>query len=577
MVREEGGAVVAEESAAVRTPAEARAAKREKSKIVSTPTVEKIAKNVGDEGVKVKEDVATRSAEIESSPFVKRVLEKVNEETAQEAMMADRVARDAEAIGVAQKMVRSTSKWKAANEARKAAKAAKEEAIKSGKTGRHKEVRQAATKEAAAENALRNEFKDLTPQEGLQTLAKIQGRLHAGEINAETAEQLSRMVDDSVNTTPTNFSWEVDDFNTATQGWFRKLSGMIGDKTFMALMGLSVGAYELFGPEKAEGGMLTSIAKGLSGAVNLPKAEIALIKAAKAARLTGIEVAEDTMVVAAKEFQQGLRGTADSGPVAFIRELPTLMRTIKSDFMGRKMMNPYQWMNMVLPGRANLAINPGVFKASFSMAEYSNTSSMKLVIDNWVRNYPMIKSERNAISKMFEPLLEPMKNQVSFDFALDRVKVLKTEVERLTTNKKLPIDVREAQIDVAKAELEGYEKVVKDLSGSVDKFHKEYQVVAEQAAKQFPQAKLYFALDDTIEFKKYPFMKNLPLSPEEKEIVGIMREQMLHYKARIDELKVPTIKGPYVAHILHPKFNIRETLNQFGGESSRGCLHEFLS
>lgn len=573
--------------APARTKADMRKAQR--SRKITTPVVEKVSKESGPDAAKVKEDITARSASFDADPRAKDVLEKTTAVTQSDIDSAERLVSTPKAISEAEDLISAQpgDKWRAARDkinarkaaakikAEKKAKEVKVEAVKAGKTGRHKVVRESADTEAALERDVRNQFTDIDPEGALQVMGEYDQMLKAGDITAEEALVMSSRLQDSLassaNTTPSGFQYFLDQ----TDNWFVQLRRIVGNKTFMALMGLGAGVYGLFSPDEAEAGVLSSVVKGLKNVADLPKAQMALIRAAKTARLSGVDVAEDTMIVAAKDFQRGLKGTSEVGPIPFIRELPNLIRTIKSDFPGRKFMNPYQMMNMVLPGRANLAINPGVFRASFSMAEYSNSATMSRVIDNWVREYPFIKSERVAIAKMFEPLTESMQKQVAYDFALDRVKVLKKEMERLVKNKKFPADVKEAQMDVTRAELEGYENTVKELAGSVEKFHQEYLTVAEQAAKQFPQAKIYYALDDTAEFKKYPFMKKIALSPEEKEIVGIMREQMLHYKARIDELGVPTISGPYVAHVLHPKFNVRQALNQFGGESARAAYMRF--
>lgn len=346
---------------------------------------------------------------------------------------------------------------------------------------------------------------------------------------------------------------------------------------FFGLAGIGAAAFHLFNPDTAEAGMgslLGKAAKAVSG--QLDTKMIGLLEEMSQRGLHVEKITSDNVVHIMKEgFQRGLQDSKFGGPTQILKSGPKWIvdatKKLKYSFMS-----PYQVGEVVLDVNRNKLNNPAVWRASYSMAEYMNIHNGQRVFRN-ILTQTGISSDKKMLQQMFEPLAPMMKQQVEYDHALNMMRILDKAKARLLKGQVSGKRVRKSKygdIEAIDAQIDEYQKMADELAPAVDNFHKEYLKVAEQAAAKSPSARLFYALDDTTDFEKYPFLARMNFTAQEKQALGQMREQLLVYKQRLKDLKVATKDGPYAHYLLHPGYKAGE-YEELAGDLTRNAYTKF--
>jgi hypothetical protein len=350
------------------------------------------------------------------------------------------------------------------------------------------------------------------------------------------------------------------------------LRKIVGHKTAMAVFGVPAAMMSFFlnptgDMPTAEAGIADSFIRGLANVKNVPEATAAFMRQVqKAGYIVAQDVPKDKFVLTAEEFQRGLHGGADTGAAWVLKNLEQFRSKVPSkEAIRHKFMSPGMVIEEATGLGKNIAANPAVFKVSYQASEYNNIRRAQKVFGN-ILDDAGIKSARNEVSEAMKPLMEDMYGQIEYDWRHNQVQQLKTQVERLT--KKVESgkanDLDSDQITIAESTIRNHEKAMDGLKGVPDRLKKSWTPIVEKLAAEHPSVKLYLALDDTPDFVKYPFLKNLTFSSDERVALGRMREQFLHYKNRIDEIGEKTMSGAYVPYVMHPEFNAKRFVHQVG-------------
>ena len=551
-----------------------------------------IAKSTGKTPKEVHQNISDVSRAAEKDPVVKDVLSKTNEPVNSEAGLSGQTSvREAvteakkislgERRNVIKELAEANKKLKTAKEAAGITKhpEGSREAIEAEIRAVPREQKKAVKAAAETEAAIEKEGRDLLINIDMHEAEAIAGDLIKGfDEGALTAEETLKellKVDYALEGSARTTEQGLSAFRDRTTNVFAHLRKMVGNKAFYAILGTSPLLINMFMPEESEAGVLSSVIKGLKAAKNVPEATVKLATAMKeAGYVVSKEITPTTFVIKPAEFQRGLVGSESGGPAAVLKNIGTWGKDLTEK--GRfKFMGSYQVFQEILGVGKNLMNNPAVFKASYQAAEYNNINMANRVIDNIIRESG-IKPQGSEIAKMFKPLITDMNNQVMHGWRADRVKTLKSEINNIGKRKYSDPAVRQADLEIHEAELAEHVRGLKELEGSVETFHKNYNAVAERAAMQFPEVKVALAVGDTPDFAKYPFLSKLKFSPDEEVLVGRVRELMASYKARLDGMKVKTISGPYYPHVLHPEFNVKDIM-RMTGEHQGGAFRKFYS
>ena len=351
-----------------------------------------------------------------------------------------------------------------------------------------------------------------------------------------------------------------------------QLRKVVANKSFMATFGVGAGAYAMFMPgQEAEAGMLSRSGKVLS---EIGEATIQAMK--KAGYVVSHEIPADQFLIkAADGFQHGLKSTKEGGAIKILSDIADWAKNApKTEKLRHKLMTPGMVFEEILHQGENMMNNPAVHKASFQAAEYGNTLNGHKVIKNILRESG-IESAQKEVRKAFQPLLEDMNKQIEFEWRTDQIKSLEGSIERLTKNKKgQSLEITEASKASIAKEIEEHQKMLEPLRDSVSSYHKKWEAIAAQAAKDHASVRVTLALGDS-KFEKYPFMRDIPLNPNEQVAVGRLREQLLQYKERIKGVNEEVIAGDYVPHIIHPDFDTRGMVDKLGGGAKGGQYLRF--
>ena len=350
-----------------------------------------------------------------------------------------------------------------------------------------------------------------------------------------------------------------------------QLRKVVANKSFMATFGIGAGAYAMFMPgQEAEAGMLSRSGKVLS---EIGEATIQAMK--KAGYVVSHEIPADQFLIKAGDFQRGLRSTKEGGAIKILSDINDWAKNApKTEKLRHKLMTPGMVFEEVLNLGENMMNSPAVHKVSFQAAEYGNTLLGQQAVRNILRESG-IESAQKEVRKAFQPLLEDMNKQIEFEWRTDQVKSLTESISRLTKNKKgQALEVVEASKTSIAKEIEEHQRMLEPLKDSVSSYHKKWEAIAKQAAKDHAAVRVTLALGDS-KFEKYPFMREIPLNPNEQVAAGRLREQLLQYKERIKGVNEEVIAGDYVPHIIHPDFNTREMVDKLGGGAKGGQFLRF--
>lgn len=385
----------------------------------------------------------------------------------------------------------------------------------------------------------------ITKPEAMRMGADIAKQEMAGKMTKLEAlkafEDLQRRVEVSVRMNPAD-QMELFDGIAPILSQLRKQAGLT---TFFAAMGVGAEVFDLFSPSEAEAGIGSATTR-------------MLLKSSKETLMAGLEKAghivpdvvdNSKFFLKNAEFQRGLADSAAGGPSKVLRNMAVLLKTGKYS-LRRSLMNPYQQMNEILNLGEGIMNNPAVFKASYMMAEYKNIRNGLKVFGNMLKEAG-IPSAKKEVEEAFKPLIPLMKKQVGFEYYTDEVAKLEKQLSRLQGKKVKDAAVLN-DIKSTKQRLAIGRKKIKEYEPGVAEYHAEWEKVAAEMAEKHPAVKVFLAADDSAEFAKYPFLRNLPLAENEQLLVGRVKRQMAEYRGRLEDAGVKTRSGDYMHYTLHP-------------------------
>ena len=428
-------------------------------------------------------------------------------------------------------------------------------------------------------------YSKLSPEEALEEVKGItelhrQGKVTAEEViyrtNQITEAQTLDEFDNAGNFVGNKFASEngMGDWLAMFDPLIKHMRGVVGNKTFMSVFGLGAGAYAMFmDPQTggvgapAEAGIASHFVQGLKAVKDVGKASAALMKnMADAGYVVPSHVPDDKFLLKYGEYQKGLRGTDKGGPAKILADFQNWSSKAPKDSLRYKVMSPGMIFDEVLGIGKQLMNNPAVFRASFQAAEFNNITRSSKVVTNILRDAG-VESVRGEVRQAYKPLTDGMLKQVEFDWRSDKVKDLTKEVDTITKNKKkYPADVVEASLKAAQDELAMHQQSLEGLKDFLPKYHSTWESITKDLAAKHSSVRIFLALGDNAQFEKYPFMKSIGLSNDEKVAVGRLKEHLAQYKQRIKDVKEETISGDYAPHILHPDFKPREFTKLVGRE-----------
>jgi hypothetical protein len=431
---------------------------------------------------------------------------------------------------------------------------------------------------------LSSRVRALDPDTATGLVSSIAKSHAAGDMTAEEALHKSETIINTI-TDPANLKFASEqamyDWSAPFDSFISTLRQKVGTKTFMAAFGVPAGMVTFFagpqgGANEAEaGGMSEAIVRGLSAVKDVGKASAELMKNMKAANyIVDSVVPETKYLLHYSEYQRGLKGTPEGGPANIISKFQEWAAGGNKSSLRYKFMSPGMIFDEVLGVGKQLMNNPAVFKASYQAAEYNNIMRAGKVIGNILRESG-IESAAAEVRAMFKPLTENMSKQVEFEWRSGQIKDLTTELKRYESGspKGLKDDVFASSKAKAEEELAMHQSKIAGLENAIPEYHAKWNAVAEEAAKKHSSVRTFLALGDNAQFEKYPFLKGIKFTPEEKVAVGRMREQLLQYKQRLKDIGEETISENYAPHIFHPDFNAREFVNTVGGDATKANIY----
>ena len=457
------------------------------------------------------------------------------------------------------------------------------------KTGKVSVLKNSLDKKLAEE--LAPKWQPYSYDEALAAGKAIIKDFDAGTINAKEAHQKAQDIIESALTSPkldSNQRRLILEDAEKTSSHYGKKAALLG---FFALTAGSASMFEMFQPETANAGIISF----LSGAAKLGdnvvseaaqagvKAKgIEFLRKARSTSLIVDAIKDNTTYHIPKTgFQRGLWDSEFGGPTQILKHATEWVKS-KENRTIYKYMTPYQVEQAILNiGKNNLG-SVSVHKASYFMSEVNNIKNSQQVVRN-ILQVAGIKSENKAIEKLFEPLLPGMKAQIEHDFHMWKVditasarKKLMTKAAKLTERgKPIPKDYAK-DIAILDQKISEHAAGANALKQQLSEYHMNFTPLAQQAAEQFPEARIFFALDDTPGFKKYSFLKNITFSPEEQLTVDRLRKQLGVYKERLADIKVKTMNEPYVHYSLHRGFDFKRQ-ELLGSDFTRNAYTKFYS
>jgi hypothetical protein len=195
--------------------------------------------------------------------------------------------------------------------------------------------------------------------------------------------------------------------------------------------------------------------------------------------------------------------------------------------------------------------------ASMQSAVSTNSLHGLRIAENIAKTVPGLMEDYGKTSKEIAAYMKPL--QESYDnFAIP---LAKTEFEIKNTEtviNNLTKQLKEDGADVVNLnnmikEQTGKLQSLKDLNsqyaGSEFTSAKDALVKGqEELAKKYSATRIALAAEDTADFVKYPFMRNIPMTFDEKAAVGLYKDMMNNYKVRSVDAGMDVINGPYIRH-----------------------------
>lgn len=412
-----------------------------------------------------------------------------------------------------------------------------------------KEVREAGEKAA---KDIADEVK-LSPYSSMEQFAddgrQIAKAEQAGDISPKEAlnqfNRMERRAAISTKITQSDKNQMLDVLSPIIQ----QLKGKAGITGFMAAFGVSSGVFNLFQPAEAEAGIIGSLAKRAAKSVPGLTDEAAeeFMTAMQKSKHIVPNVAEGQTFLAEEGFQTGLGKYA---PMRILREGTNLTKHAKKLGLMTNA-GPYQKFNILLNLKEGLMNNPAVHKASYMIAEVRNTRNAYKVFDNMFKEAGVEDCAREVGSVM-ESLVPLQKKQIAFEFHTDRAVKLEKQLEKLR-GKKVIDAATEGDIKIAEQTLAMSRTEAKKLTSAVADYHKSWDEAIVPLAEKHKGVRFFLAAEDTVDFKKHSFLKNMEFSESDKLFIAKYKRQMAEYRVRLTKGGHKTRSGEYVHYVLHPK------------------------
>ncbi len=394
---------------------------------------------------------------------------------------------------------------------------------------------------------LKKEIPDISLDNMRSSMVSIMKGEKAGELAAKDAIKQVEELSLRVNKSPTMAGIDKNESMGAMAEYVARLRKQSGITSFMTAFGVGAATLMSLTADEAEaanyGGILTKsfTKEALEG---FTKKTISALERKQLA--VGRVMSDDVMFIPEKAFQTGLTETLDGGAKYFLNNINKVYRA-SGKSIRRSLMSPQMQFNEILKATEGKLINPAVFKATFFNSEALNVKNGLRVASNIFKD-GNIASAKKEVIKMFDPLIPKAEQQYLHDYHKQMADELGTKLKKMKKPNK-------AVSNEMKHDIYKHEGVAKKLESDVADYHTSYQEIAEEAANKYSSARVFFAADDSVKFKKYPFMKNIDLSQDELLAVGRMKRQMAEYRLRLEKNKVNTISGDYMHYSLHPKVN----------------------
>lgn len=316
----------------------------------------------------------------------------------------------------------------------------------------------------------------------------------------------------------------------------------------LALFGVGSSVFSLFNAEEVEASPVAAVKTGT---------RILMEEMAAKKYIVPKILDDDVFHISAKEgFQRGLGNTAAGGPLSVLKNSDKLVK--KGTFALSKAMSPGQVMNAIFNIGEGIMNNPAVSKASYMMAEAMNIDNGLKVMSNIFKKAG-IKSAQKEVVEEFAHLAPLMEKQVAHDYYTTRTGDLTAELKTLYTKKAAGKEGKAITEDIAstKQQLAIARKNVAKNKEGLEQYHREWEATAEVAAHKHSSVRTFLAADDSAEFAKYPFLKNVAFSDAEKLAIGRIKRQMADYRLRLEEAEVRTKSGDFMHYTLHPQVNAK--------------------
>ena len=343
---------------------------------------------------------------------------------------------------------------------------------------------------------------------------------------------------------------------TSTVSIISMLRKIVAGTAFLAMMGITPGVFEMFGPKEAEA---SSIVRGLGAAARIGGRKLArqevkagverIAQEVVDAGLTPFMAGPKDLIIRAGQFMRGLPDSKAGGPTRVLKRLKDFSTKNVKPGIRHKMMSPAQIFDEVLNISEGEMNNAGVFRSSYQSAEYHNIFDSDDILRNIMRETG-ITGDPRMLGEMFDELVPYQIRHIRQNWHKSQITEVGKQIKKL---KKTKLD-KVGEIDLAMAEetLKSHELAVLDFEGATKEFHDVWHPIAQQAATKSPSARVYFTVFDGPDFPKIPWMKDIGLAPNEMRAAGLWKEQLLEYRHRIEELGEEVITGAYAPVILHP-------------------------
>lgn len=194
-----------------------------------------------------------------------------------------------------------------------------------------------------------------------------------------------------------------------------------------------------------------------------------------------------------------------------------------------------------------------VHLASMQNAITNNTENGLQVAKNIIKTVPGIEAKHSAEIANFMKPVQQAYDAVAVPMRTAEIEMTKVEksikdINEAVKSKGLSEEDAAFQLKEQNDKMDGLKKLYADYSPNFEGASNDYNAAIEQMAKQYPSARISLAAEDSINFDKYPFMKNIPLSYEEQAAIGMFKKFHVDYKQRSLGANLEVIDGDYVRH-----------------------------